>query len=500
MEERPLKVLNELRLNDIEIQKKYEKNNKDGRRILYYDIELTNQKELTSCQLCGSKYIERYGKRSKSIKDVPDIYQTPVVLNVRQIQRYMCTQCNTTFSTNIDFADEDYQITTRLRQRIQASCLSYPVSELAEQLNVASTTVEKIIKGVIENCEQSEKFQYTPRILGLFSAKIWNYKLLLCLDMCNNGIIDVVNLSDCADLKQNLEERFDFSVPKAVVITLDGAGISAVIEDINPEIDIVVDRIDVLKQLTKSLTKDFSGEGPFGMGLDRRTMQLAVKNPKNLSETESNELNRLLREKYNDTDCRRLLMVKNEYYRLFDARTLREAEGIFDGIEDLVSKNHKNTYKLTKTISKSLQEAVCKYVEIDNEIDAKTSASAMSLLYRMEKTSARFSFPIVRARVLFSVMAKEAYSVLPGNSYKEFCYNFTASERTRRYYIDAVLGEQFCEYALRDGRKYLYDSKSDTVQQCVRCIDIDQLLSAFEYPVSNDLPSREEEINLYDLI
>lgn len=112
------------------------------RHIRYISLEPV-KKEIR-CPICKSTTITNYGRRGKTIKDIPRNHKS-VQLNI-QINRLACSLCNVTFTQKLPLLDSSRAMTSRLVQWIQKEALVRSAYSIAFDVGIVEGTVRAVLR------------------------------------------------------------------------------------------------------------------------------------------------------------------------------------------------------------------------------------------------------------------------------------------------------------------------------------------------------------------
>lgn len=161
---------------------------------------------------CRSTNIAKNGtveRQAMDLLDYIDLYEIPTHKRVTICtNRYICKECKRSFTQSFKSIDDRAKITNRLKQAIQNNCLTQQPKELSERYGVSLTTIKNITKEYIENKQKSWR-PYIPSSLGMFEAKACGKKVVLCIDLERNGIVDILENGK----KETLKEFFLQDIP-----------------------------------------------------------------------------------------------------------------------------------------------------------------------------------------------------------------------------------------------------------------------------------------------
>lgn len=112
----------------------------DGKTVL--SVETTE--ELGQCPSCGSSHIVGFGKRTKSVADIPESGM-PVVLRIAT-RRFRCKDCSRSFYEDIQGVGSGRRMTDRLAEWIRKEAPNRRFTEIAVETGLSEGTVRSLLR------------------------------------------------------------------------------------------------------------------------------------------------------------------------------------------------------------------------------------------------------------------------------------------------------------------------------------------------------------------
>jgi len=398
--ETELKLINEIQLPEFEIYNKKE----DENGVWYYSV--TPVKDPERCPYCGSKMIVKNGSVDRFVRDLP-LYEHPVAITI-STNRYRCNNegCGRSFTPSFESVEDRDKITKRMKDVIKERCFQTGMTDLAESMGVSVATIDRIIKESIEERE-SDWTYYVPRVLGLAETVIGKKSRLICVDVENNGVVDILEDSSPEALRKFLKPAQKDEFQHGFVIDFN-EDYKSVIKEMFPRSFIIVDQFFVTRDILLAAGADIGRLG------NRELRNAILKNSEELSEEEEEKLRKLFRK---TPRLEGLYEAKEQLYSMYDCDSWKQAEKAFEEARDIAPKDCRNMQDLLSKIRK-FEIEVTRFVDHRDEIKSCIPL-AIKLAKQVEKNGAGYSFKSLRARLLFGSYKKEARVTIRKPVYKK---------------------------------------------------------------------------------
>ena len=373
--------------------------------LTYYHVKPVNDNEKVFCPTCGKPCVGN-GAPERMVRDMP-LFGKPIALLI-SANRYLCKSCGRSYPSFFECVDDRARITTRLREHIAKRCLIEPVSKLAEDNYISVATVSRITKETIKTLENNWKF-YTPSILGLFTILIGGKKRILCVDVENNGIVELLEDADANTLESYFTKKIDKSRVKSIVMEFDKTHRS-VIKRCFPTTKLICNYRHVVELIRNALIAEL------GRVRAKTYLSLVVKKKAELNETEKANLNDALKR---NAGLRSIYDAKELLYDFLECEDSQSARNCLTKAYD-ISPNCKHLRRAVEQIEDFFDEVQTGY---DTSYNRDCAQKVVDLTRKLEKRGAGFKFSTLRARLLFAPEKKTAkakkikYSPGPSGSY-----------------------------------------------------------------------------------
>ena len=229
------------------------------KRCLVYQAYLTYIPEYCpKCGVCFDNKIEKHGFKNSLIK-LPSVSKLNTYLSLNK-QRYICNNCNRTFTCTTDIVNYGCNISNNTKHSIAVDLIKKrSEKDIAIDNNVSPNTVERVIDSYYEIDNKVYK-KTLPEVLSFDEFKsVKSADGAMSFQVCNgkNGkIIDVVEDRKLNNLmkyfsRYSRESRLNV---KTIVIDMYTPYIS-LIKTMFPNALIVIDKFHLIELISRSLNK-----------------------------------------------------------------------------------------------------------------------------------------------------------------------------------------------------------------------------------------------------
>ncbi len=212
-----------------------------------YTVEPKNS--VKWCPECGSAHIVKYKKQKRMIRDLNE-YEHRVGIII-QGHRYQCKDCNNNFGEEFDAIDKAGRLTKRLKATIRKECFEKTFKVIAEQYGISQPSVKRVFDEYIEELSANYKIN-APKILGIDEVHLHSQFRGVFVDVIGQRVIEMTE-----DRKQETIRNFLLSLPdrnNISCVTMDmSRHYKYVVNEVLPNVPIVIDKFHVIKELNKAL-------------------------------------------------------------------------------------------------------------------------------------------------------------------------------------------------------------------------------------------------------
>jgi transposase len=234
-----------------------EKYNKKTSKIIYAVLDY----DPTHCENCGCKNVPgriiRHGTKSSDIRLIPfQGFQT--ILRLFK-QRFLCKECDTTFSAKTYAVDENCDISKSLKFSIAIDIKKLrSMKDIAKDHFVSSKTVERVMESFFD--ERCKNKNYLPENLMVDEFK--------GTKDCEGSMCFIVSDAKTGEIFEILDDRRNFKLTsyfekftyrarksvKSVVMDMN-ASYQTFVTAVFPNAKIIIDRFHVVQQITRAFNK-----------------------------------------------------------------------------------------------------------------------------------------------------------------------------------------------------------------------------------------------------
>lgn len=363
-----------------------------------YHVYATPKTEPRFCLGCGSDNFYGHGSKTHLYMDTP-IHGKRVGI-IMTAKRYRCKSCGKTTTQECADISDKHRATNRLVEYIEKLSMRRTFSSVAADIGVTEGTVRNIMNSYAERLSHKYVFE-TPEILGIDEAHLNKTMRLVFTNIKEQTIIDLVESREKKVVTAALERMKDKSNIKIVTMDMWRPYRDAVALSL-PKAVVVIDKFHIVKMANKAAD----------------TARMAIK-----SELPPDQYKLLKRDKYLIRARRRKLTIKQAF--ILEGWTLNhpklhevyEAKERFFDLFDNTQYNSRQAYHAYLQWLDSIPTGIKGYfsdiekacrnwkVEIFNYFDYRVTnaytESANNLIKDIYKQGRGYSFPVLRARVLF---------------------------------------------------------------------------------------------------
>jgi len=395
---------NELQLPEFKI---INKDVKDG--VVHYYLESANLVK-PICPSCGKPFIGN-GTPERLVRDM-DLYGKPVALHILE-HRFYCKDCRESCSETFDSVQPRARITNRLRNYIEEHCFTESISSLSQKYGVSVKTVSQIFN-VASAKKESTWIYYTPATLGLFLIRLNGKMRLLCLDIDNSGIIDLLEDTDNTTIFKYLTDKLEADKIKTVIIDFDLVLLDTVYS-VCQNARIIADRRHIIELFRIALEQEL------GRVRAKSKLSIVVKKTEDLSQREKDSIEELCQK---NKGFETVYRAKEMIYRFLDCTDEKDARDQFANLGKIPAE----CVFFRKAFINIDNMATEVFAGYKHSYNLKCTQEAVKFARAIEKQGNGYSFNSIRARLLFAPPKKTATVKITKMVYKpkgSSGFNFT---------------------------------------------------------------------------
>lgn len=209
----------------------------------------SEEKRPTHCPYCGNNFIVAQKKSTKQFRDLDiGIYRVGIVLHFRC---YQCKNCKAVLSPKFSFIDGNF--TKRMKEKIQCDSFEMKFADVARIYGIPPMTVGRFFREKAEEYWSTYKLEM-PEILGIdeLHLKKHDYGIFTNIGKTYNNIIDISENRNKDSIKKTLQ-KFAYPENLKIVIINIWSPYRDAINEMFPDIPIIIDKFHVIKELQKGL-------------------------------------------------------------------------------------------------------------------------------------------------------------------------------------------------------------------------------------------------------
>jgi len=285
-------------------------------------IHMMMNRKVHNCPSCGKPTDKIHDYRTQQVKDISS-FGSYTFIHLRK-RRYICPFCNKRFYEDVPFLPRYHRSTNRLIAFILNSFRGVgSIKSLAHSANVSPTTAARIF----DHVKYSNKT--LPNVISIdeFRGNADGEKFQCILtDPENKKVLDILPSRKSEDLYRYFSKYKDRYNVKYAVIDMNGP-YRSLIKTLFPRAQIVADKYHVVRQVAwafenvrKAEQKKFHEHR---RKYFKRSRRLLLKRPENLTLTEVDQVESMLRI---SERLRQAYVLKNEFYKVMDSKNSYEAK------------------------------------------------------------------------------------------------------------------------------------------------------------------------------
>ncbi|MBD3792224.1 MAG: ISL3 family transposase [Campylobacterales bacterium] len=359
------------------------------------------------CPDCN-KPMHKHGKRSTIFADTP-MQMQPVRLEIKR-PRYRCESCGKMTSPELTFLDEKRRATKRLVDAIRQRCLGATFRAIAEQTGVAVNTVKNIAHDLIEELEETVRYE-TPVIMGIDEVNLAGGYRCVITNLATNSVYEMLEYRTQDHLKPFFKELPDREKVEWVCTDM-WRPFKRSFAEYLPNARLVIDKFHVVKMASEALEeerKKYQAElnKEERIYVKKSIRWLTLKRPDNLSPTEREAL-AIVRLKIPELSVAH--DIKEEFFKIYDEPDRESAENAFREWEECLPGDKMPRFRdLAKTVHNHYED-IFAYWDAPFKITNAYTEGLNGLIKMSNRMGRGYSYEIIRAKTLYSEEARKVGS------------------------------------------------------------------------------------------
>lgn len=370
-------------------------------------VAIADEVEAPMCDVCNIS-MHKHGTRKNKFSDTP-LYMEPVRLEIHR-PRFRCEKCGKMSMPELNFLDDKRRATKRLVDVIRQQCLGTTFRSLADQTGVAVNTVKNIAHDLIEELEQTVKYE-TPVIMGIDEVNLAGGYRCVITNLATNNIFEMLEHRTQNHLKpffKNLPER-----EKVEWVCTDmWRPFKRSFANYLPNARLVIDKFHVVKmasealeQIRKKYQSELSKEDR--INVKKSIRWLTLKRPMNLSDAEHKALE-LVREQIPDLAL--AYDIKESFFSIYDEPDKENAQEAFEAWKNSLPATGMTPFNsLIKTVHNHYED-IFAYWDAPFPITNAYTEGLNGLIKMSNRLGRGYSYEIIRAKTLYSAEARKVGS------------------------------------------------------------------------------------------
>lgn len=275
------------------------------------------------CTTCGSPMLYAHGTLKQDIMDLP-LHGKVLCIHLTR-KRWKCRDCNTTFLHPLNWIDDDHRATIRFINKIASLSLERSFSDLAREYGVHEKTVRNIFYRHYRDVIDTTRFQ-SPKYMGIDEIKIAGGLRGVITNISDRTGIEFLAKNTTVALSAYFEKMPDRENVKAVAIDCT-RHYRTLIYQYFPNASVVADKYHILRSADFAVDKiriDVRNS------IENKRTKLKLKKDKFILKTREKNLTDWDREQLKTWRESFPILgttydLKEEFYRIYDARNVEEA-------------------------------------------------------------------------------------------------------------------------------------------------------------------------------
>lgn len=370
-------------------------------------VAVPEEVEVPLCEVCKIQ-MHKHGTRKNRFSDTP-LYMEPVRLEIQR-PRFRCESCGKMAMPELNFLDDKRRSTKRLVDVIRQQCLSTTFRALAEQTGVAVNTVKNIAHDLIEELEQTVRYE-TPVIMGIDEVNLAGGYRCVITNLATNNVFDMLEHRTQEHLKPFFKDLTDKEKVEWVCTDM-WRPFKRSFAQYLPNAKLVIDKFHVVKMASEAL-EDERKKYQVQLGKDERInvkksiRWLTLKRPQNLTPSEHKALS-IVREQIPELAI--AYDFKESFFAIYDELDKQQAQNAFEAWENsLPDEGMESFKKLVKTVRNHYDD-IFAYWDAPFPITNAYTEGLNGLIKMSNRLGRGYSYEIIRAKTLYSAEARKVGS------------------------------------------------------------------------------------------
>ena len=350
------------------------------------------------CTTCGSANFIGHGQYKQDVMDLPHHNRFTCIHLARK--RYRCKDCEATFFHPLEWIDDNHRATKRFVDKIAELALDRNFSEIAREYGISEHGVRTIFYGRHKETIDTTQFQ-TPEYMGIDEIKIAGTGRGVVTNLSNNSAIEF--LKDCSSktFREYFERMPDRELVKGVAMDCTKR-YKTLIHELFPKARVVADKFHILKMADDAVplvrTK-------VRKECESKRTQLKLKHDKYILKTREHNLEKWQRDKLDGwrevfPAIGIVYDLKEEYYRIYDAKSSQEAKLRFQTWLKKIPPDQWQEWSATLTCWGNWEKEILAFFEVP--ITNAYTECQNGLTRVIDRMGRSYSFEAIRVKLLLA--------------------------------------------------------------------------------------------------
>lgn len=352
---------------------------------------------LERCPSCRSKELSKHGTRPALFMDIPHGKRVGIEV-VRQ--RYVCKKCGKTASQPLPDIDEKRDATRQLVDYIRERSLRDTFARIADDVGVSLNTVKAIFLEHVKALEGAYKPE-TPEWLGIDEVHIVKQMRCVLANVKERTVVDMLPTRTKPVVYRRLLQ-LDRSEVRIVTIDMHRPYLEAA-QAALPKALVVVDKWHVLKYANQGLETVRKGlRASLTPKVRRRLMHDRHILLKRRHALDASELVFLHDWMERFPQLRAAYELKEGFYGIYSAKDKYEAKRRYlDWLMSVPKEMEAPFHELLRAVD-NWQDHIFSYFDTEARVTNAYTESLNALIKQVHRNGRGYSFPAIRAKILFS--------------------------------------------------------------------------------------------------
>ena len=370
-------------------------------------VAVADEVDAPECPDCKIP-MHKHGTRKNKFSDTP-LYMEPVRLEVQR-PRFRCESCGKMAMPELSFLDDKRRATKRLVDVIRQQCLGTTFRALAEQTGVAVNTVKNIAHDLIQELEQTVRYE-TPVIMGIDEVNLAGGYRCVITNLATNNVFDMLEQRTQDHLKPFFKDLPDRDKVEWVCTDM-WRPFKRSFAEFLPNAKLVIDKFHVVKMASEALEEErkkyqvqLSKEDR--INVKKSIRWLTLKRPVNLTPAEQKAL-AVVREQIPELAI--AYDFKESFFAIYDEPDKQQAQNAFEAWKNSLPDEGMEPFKkLVKTVHNHYDD-IFAYWDAPFPITNAYTEGLNGLIKMANRLGRGYSYEIIRAKTLYSAEARKVGS------------------------------------------------------------------------------------------